>query len=381
MAKLKDTSAIVLFIKEALMPVELERLDVQPISGSSNLLKKSIAIDAVGEATYKYILGKMVYESLPTEIKAKVDAQVAITQFIIVAGTIGAKMISYQTMMDKVADVKANYDAGQPVVSIADESTVLDDSATSEILGVVGFIKSVIEETKSALFKEDIQTDPVVAGEKDIKDIITTKVPDVIVDIVNKKDFSNFTNELMKMIKVDIRKDIDAQAKIKDDETALTTSLGSDPEDSKIDVSKPTPAAADGGDASLDIGLDGATEGEEEVTDPTTLSDDDVDNLTKSNIEGEDADPAVDEEPDDKDSDKDKEDLIKEAMSKVIKPNKFMMFNNNKAIHKKNGTFYIESILQSIKKATNARTGPIEKQLNTLTTLIGESPYVGINKS
>ena len=356
MSRVIDRKMLVSYIRETIDVPETSAMDINlpsSFGNSTDLGKRQVMLDALTDATYKYILGKLIYDSTPDEIKAKMDMEPA--QFIIVAGTAGAAMISYKAMMERIADVKDTYDAGDDVTSIETGET-LSDSKVDSILEVAGFIKSTIETVKSKLIGEAIETKDADVDDSTAIDNIAAKVPEAIVDLVGDKDFSNFTDELMSMIKVDIRKDIEAGAEIESTEKDLALSVGGDA-DSDNPVEGGEGSEEEGG-APITTPDDTTTtpddlDTSDEATDPFSVTDDDR-NKMMSNVEGEDDSDATPpgETEDDTDDEDDKNKKDSELLQESIRRNRTfgdrVNGNYKNDFYKMKGVLYIEMISTAI---------------------------------
>ena len=287
--------------------------------------KKGVVMAAAKKAIYETILGKLIWESTPDEIKEKILAIVDKDFFIPSAGAVAAAIMGYDEFIEKMESLKNNAEDGREI-SAPGDSEVIPKDKVIDILKIGGYIKSLIQMSDDELFKEsDGKINTIIESEELV---IDNTVPTNLQAAIEKKDFNNFTKDIIKLVTVTLKEDIETLEDEKTEEEEFVENLE--------DVIKPDDEEKENEDKSLD---DEDNKKEDEEEDKTEESDDE-DNMDYADM-GEpdvlsdfpdiDADASYDidehTDSDDEEEEEEKEDTKEEKLIKENEMSKFGSIN------------------------------------------------------
>lgn len=217
----------------------------------ADFVKEAIVEKAAKKATYRYLLGKLIYDSTPQALKDKILEKVDMTQFIISAGTLAEEKISLEEFTKIMDDMKASYQAGEDVDEVGNTGKTLPNDKFAKILEIAGFIQATVNESADegvqaymeAIAEDgEIQTEmkPEKTGDGTednigIDNIILSKEPpESITNIINDEDFGNFTEEIVMKITNDLRDDKIATDLDTQESNNITASIEDENEDEEL---------------------------------------------------------------------------------------------------------------------------------------------------
>lgn len=248
------------------------------------LAKKRIVLEAAKKAVYSMTIGKMLYESIPDNMKEEILNVIDKDYFINVAGAMAASLIGYEEVLAKIEDIRTKSANGEPVLFNNEE---VSEERVFNILKIGGYLKSILESTEDVLIKESEDGDKII--DKVLNGdgvIVSDKVPEPILDILEDKDFSDVTSSITQIVITTIKKDIEDAEKDKAEEEefheeltdAITPSEDNTDEASDIEDNEDVE-----GDESTEVGDESGDENEEENEDDDDFDDDDDDEIEVMN--------------------------------------------------------------------------------------------------
>lgn len=238
---------------------------------------KDIVIEKSAKvATYRYMLGKLIYDSTPQPLLDKILEKIDKTQFIIAAGSLAEDVYSFETFNEKMKELQANYQEGDDIQSVADGSKILSNDVIAKILQTGGFVLNAVDEAGEEGVKEFMEAmteegrvdedGNIIKSDKPEDDvgvdnlILSTEPPESIKNIIDGNDFSEFTEEIVMKITNDLRDDKVATDLDRQEEEGITTSLEDDDEGGALPYEDGDSILEDESD---DDGIDDLDEGEE----------------------------------------------------------------------------------------------------------------------
>lgn len=260
------------------------------INSDENHAKRRVVIDAAKNAVYQTMLGKMIFEATPENIRDEILKEIDESYFINVAGSMAASLIKYDEILDKMENLKAKIQDG---TAIDLDGNKIDDVSAINILKIGGYLKSILENTEDILIKESDNIINDIVERDDI--VVKETIPEPIAKALGGKDFSDITDAISKVVIVTIKRDIESEEKDKQEEKEFNDDIS--------DVFKP----------SEDNTIPDNTTVDENEDDKTAEEDNELDDSDENDDESDDDDISLPEETDtsDIDFDTDTDDDIK----------------------------------------------------------------------
>lgn len=184
--------------------------------------KKGVVMAAAKKAIYETILGKLIWESTPQEIKDKILTLVDKEFFIPSAGAVAAAIMGYDEFIEKIEALKNTAEDGREIAIPGEDATIPKDKVV-DILKIGGYIKSLIDISDDELFKESDGKIGTIVESEDL--VIDNTVPTNLQVAIEKKEFTNFTKDIVKLVTATLKEDMETLEDEKKEEEEFVENL------------------------------------------------------------------------------------------------------------------------------------------------------------